>query len=144
MRHHIDGACESPAHDEEGRDYAERRLLRARDGVDGQLKRTRRRHHRADYGDEPELHVPEVSHYRHKDIGVFVRFGEVAAELVVYGVEAFHILLLVVEDLDDLLTRKHFLNVAVEFCVRALLCGKILRAFTADALDDEEHQKDRQ
>ena len=82
----------------------------------------------------------EVAHGRHHGPGIGLGHGGGVAIGAVAGGELVQGLLLMVKDLDDLLTLDHLLNVAVETAQGRLLLLEAGAAAAAHALHHQEHQ----
>ena len=80
---------------------------------------------------------------RHQNRGVAVSFDGVFVKSFVMPIEAFDILLFVIEDLDDLLTGDHLFDVTVRRTEFDLLLDEVFsRAFCEESRDEENYQRD--
>ena len=98
----------------------------------------------ADAAGDGVVDLAEVAHGGHHHTGVGLgRSGRVPVAAVEPG-EACDGLVLVVKDLDDLLSLDHLLDIAVHGAQRRLLPLEIGAAAAADRLDDHGHQAKEQ
>ncbi len=87
-------------------------------------------------------HVSDIAEDRHQGIRVAVRLLRHREKLVVDLVEIALRRILVVEDLDDLLTVHHLLDEALGLCNRRLLLHEVASGAAADLLHDLRHDDD--
>ena len=81
-----------------------------------------------------------ISHDRHEDIRVFIRGESIFVKVAVELIEILFGVFLVAKDLDDLLSRDHFLNISVDRAERGLLLHEVLSARSRNVLRREDYK----
>ena len=132
------GVCEPAREREEGCDHTERERVHARQT---EVRRAGNRHRAADDGDDDILQITYGVHHRHHAVGHAAGARSVFRPDAVAAAQLRLALLLVTEDLDDLLTVDHLLNIAVEIGQCRLLRHEV----AADAAGElaHEHEDER-
>ena len=133
-----DRVCKPAREREEGCDHTERERVHARQA---EVRRAGNRHRAADDGDDDILQITYGVHHRHHAVGHAAGARGVFRPDAVAAAQLRLALLLVTEDLDDLLTVDHLLNIAVEIGQCPLLCHEV----AADAAGElaHEHENER-
>jgi len=120
-------------------------LQEGSNGPQGQTAESADGHGSPGNGDEHVLQVAQVADDRPENVGEFIGFCGIVAQVRVDLVELLLILLFMAEDLDHFLPIDHLFDEAVDGPQRSLLFDEILCGFTADVFaDDQHHGQDHQ